>query len=73
MEKAFPGCPLAGAERVQEGPLEEAWLEARVAWAKAAAVGGGQWAELRDGSMWVQGGAGNLPCTCVSRVCTHWT
>lgn len=54
VEKAFPGCP-PGWSRVRRW-LQAAWPEALGAWAKVAAVGGGQWVGSRDGnSTWVQG------------------
>ena len=47
-------------QRVQGRWLQVAWPEALGAWAKVAAVGGGQWVGSRDGNTWVQGELANF-------------
>lgn len=45
-----------------------------VAWAKVAAVGGGQWVGSRDGNTWVQGELANFSGQCNFRSArAHWT
>ena len=42
-------------QRAQGRWLQATWPEALGVWAKAAAVGGGQWVGLRGGNMWSKG------------------